>query len=235
MTRTGSCKACGVSTEIKSVGQPRKYCSPPCRLVGSGDLGRKHGPYLPPGTSFCRSCSTIKPLEDFHRASRNGRKPKPACKQCIAARRAARTEEKQRALRLELGIPSTVSNCVVRNVRPIGSTYGHKGYIHEKVGWDASAHHRADKTGWVPQHIVVAERKYGFPITEDYTVHHRNRDPSDNRPENLELRVGRHGVGGDVADTLLASEEMRREFIAALERYGYEVIPPAPQESSDAA
>lgn len=107
--------------------------------------------------------------------------------------------------------------------REIGETRFHRGYVFEKVGTSREAHHRADKGGWVPQHILVAEEKFGIPITRAFTVHHRNRNPSDNRPENLDLRVGNHGFGGDVADTLLASPEMRNQIIQALERYGYQV------------
>lgn len=110
-----------------------------------------------------------------------------------------------------------------RGPSPIGATRMHRGYVFEKVG--KGAHHRADKNGWVPQHILVAERKFGFPVTREFTIHHKNRDPSDNRPENLDVRVGNHGIGGDVADTMLASLEMRELFIDALRRYGYEVTP----------
>lgn len=108
---------------------------------------------------------------------------------------------------------------------PIGATRLHRGYVFEKVGNNQDDHHRADKSGWVPQHILVAERKFGFPITREFTVHHRNNSRSDNRPENLELRVGNHGYGGEIADTVLASPELRELIIEALERYGYEVRP----------
>jgi hypothetical protein len=80
------------------------------------------------------------------------------------------------------------------------------------------AHHRAIK-GWVLQHIVVAEAKYGFPITRGYTVHHINGDPSDNRPENLDLRVGQHGMHGDAIPTLLRNPELRALARAVLAQY----------------
>jgi hypothetical protein len=86
------------------------------------------------------------------------------------------------------------------------------GYVLEK----RTGHHRA-ANNWVRQHILVAEQKYGFPITPDFTVHHKNGDRTDNRPENLELRVGSHGSHGDVMPTLLRNAELRaiaREVLA---------------------
>ena len=74
------------------------------------------------------------------------------------------------------------------------------------------------------EHILVAEQKYGILIDSGFTIHHRNRNGLDNRPENLELRVGRHGKGGDLMDTLLNDPAIRQLAVVALRRYGYEVI-----------
>lgn len=48
-------------------------------------------------------------------------------------------------------------------------------------------HHRADNSGRVYQHILVAEAAFGGPITVEYHVHHMNGVKDDNRPENLEV------------------------------------------------
>lgn len=99
--------------------------------------------------------------------------------------------------------------------KPEGSTFLHKGYVMVKT----SGHHRADAYGWVYQHIVIAEAKYGVRITRGFTVHHRNGVRSDNRPVNLELRIGPHGKGADVLPGLLRHPQMRAEARRILAQY----------------
>ena len=46
-------------------------------------------------------------------------------------------------------------------------------------------HHRADSTGCVYEHMVVAERKLGRLLKDTECVHHINEIRNDNREENL--------------------------------------------------
>lgn len=47
-------------------------------------------------------------------------------------------------------------------------------------------HPRANKRGYVAEHILVAETFYG-PIPKTHEVHHKNEVKHDNRPENLQV------------------------------------------------
>ena len=46
-------------------------------------------------------------------------------------------------------------------------------------------HPRADKLGYLPEHILIAEKVFGGPLPSKAVVHHINGKRDDNRPENL--------------------------------------------------
>jgi len=46
-------------------------------------------------------------------------------------------------------------------------------------------HHRANKAGYVFEHILVAEEKYGRPIVNGEIIHHLDHNKKNNDPDNL--------------------------------------------------
>lgn len=63
-------------------------------------------------------------------------------------------------------------------------------YIEPRKGYRLirdPTHPRARANGYVLEHIVVAEKMLGRPLTLSEEVHHINHKRSDNRPENLHV------------------------------------------------
>ena len=76
-----------------------------------------------------------------------------------------------------------------------GRRIDHYGYVLVR----APNHPRAHK-GYVFEHRLVMEKMVGRYLKRHETVHHKNGNRQDNRPENLELWTGSHGRGIRLSD-----------------------------------
>jgi hypothetical protein len=69
-------------------------------------------------------------------------------------------------------------------------------------------HPNAYANGRVLEHIVVMAETLGRPLAKGESIHHRNGNRLDNRPQNLELWSSRHPAGQRVSDLLTYAHEI---------------------------
>ena len=89
--------------------------------------------------------------------------------------------------KLDEAAPSKYKRWVVGDRHP-----DRHGYIYVKMS-DGSRRH---------EHRIVYEELLGRPLTPDETVHHKNGNRADNRPENLELWFKGQPAGQRVSDLI---------------------------------
>jgi HNH endonuclease len=80
-----------------------------------------------------------------------------------------------------------------------GRTIDSAGYVWVLVDSGdriATAMKTSGTKGYIQEHRLVMAKALGRPLFPWETVHHVNTQRDDNRLENLQLRIGRHGGGG---------------------------------------
>lgn len=133
---------------------------------------------------------------------------------CMEARLAYESGESLKDIGLRLGLSSTavrnrirIAGGSLRDHRESGKMWAQrKGYkgpqIPQEELWNwkggrttqkgyvavlAKDHPRVPSHGYMPEHVLVAEKMIGRYLRHDEVVHHRNGIKTDNRPDNLEV------------------------------------------------
>lgn len=115
--------------------------------------------------------------------------------------------------RREGGDLTTPIGPVGRKRRPGHKRLNKDGYVMVYVPNSPHAH----TNGVAFEHRLVMAEHLGRTLHKDETVHHKNGKRDDNRIENLELWVGKHGAGARVEDQVeWALETLRRHKPEAL-------------------
>jgi len=78
------------------------------------------------------------------------------------------------------------------------------------------SHPNANTNGWVLEHRAIVADDLGRPLAASETVHHKNGVRTDNRLENLELRMDQHGPEQTIEDRVLGAIEVLSEYAPAM-------------------
>lgn len=176
-----TCEGCGKEQSLKRRGLPYEY--------RKGNLARQ-----------CKACLEGKPLtaeevpsrhyllNTFRHEKVNGRSEAVVDRECSTCGfvDVVRVRSIRESRRLGYSLDPRCAKC-----RWPGETITSSGY---RLLF-APDHPARTKDGYVPEHRLVMEREMGRFLYAWETVHHKNGVRQDNRPENLQLRTGKHGQG----------------------------------------
>lgn len=76
-----------------------------------------------------------------------------------------------------------------------GGRIDQNGYAYVLVRTDDPYYQMAQSSGYVAEHRLIMAEYLERPLMSHETVHHINGKKKDNRLENLQLRIGKHGKG----------------------------------------
>lgn len=182
----GSCAECGAAMDWTVPSRAKTYCSRKC-----GAQGRSRAAAAERPRRDCATCGTEFVVAAKHPGQRYCSR---ACIQDTSRREMVTTPCEH----CGAGIAHRDSE-----VRRFCSTKCRTGYrAKNAVGHINDSGYRVISVNGTPrlEHRVVMERMIGRSLTPDETVHHRNGDRCDNRPENLELWANRHPRGQRASD-----------------------------------
>ncbi len=99
------------------------------------------------------------------------------------------SETKEKIRQISLGRKMPTDRIKGKTSRWRGGKINRLGYNLLRI----PGHHRAMKTGYVFEHIVIWEQIYGKRVPKGYLIHHLNGIKDDNRPDNLiAIKRGEH-------------------------------------------
>ncbi len=98
---------------------------------------------------------------------------------------------------LRRAAPNAPAKIVRRGWHPNwkGGRRYHMGYVMVLVEQDHPFYSMANSSGYVLEHRLVMAQSLGRPLANHESVHHIDGTRDNNKPENLQLRQGRHGAG----------------------------------------